>query len=406
LNKTKTEAMWLGKWSSREDTPHGLKWVQKMRILGIVFGQGEVETDNWGPKLAKLEKCLNVWRTRELSLIGKALIINTVGASRFWYAARVLPVPKWVVLHYEKLVWAFIWKTKLQPIARRTMIGPVKEGGIGMVDLVTKSKALRASTIAKGASSANNNWHYMLKYFVGVQLAPLRSVWAHLRDNKTPSAETPSCFLQLCVETLRETKHSQTQDIYKDLLKQIFQIPRPAIRWGIHNDCHWETLWERVRQRTSENKKNDLLWAIVHRGIKVRDRLYEWQVTQNRNCATCGKAETISHCFLEFARVKKVWRAFAPLIRAMVGPFTPNIQSVFLLTFTEPKETKLCTQASYIIKTVLYWIWHARNHATFNNDIEPYNDIIKYIKNDIDFRLKFSAVGLTEVKKQYYEQKP
>ncbi|KAK3728108.1 hypothetical protein QZH41_014265, partial [Actinostola sp. cb2023] len=133
LNKTKTEAMWLGKWSSREDTPHGLKWVQKMRILGIVFGQGEVETDNWGPKLAKLEKCLNVWRTRELSLIGKALIINTVGASRFWYAARVLPVPKWVVLHYEKLVWAFIWKTKLQPIARRTMIGPVKEGGIGML---------------------------------------------------------------------------------------------------------------------------------------------------------------------------------------------------------------------------------------------------------------------------------
>ncbi|KAK3731911.1 hypothetical protein QZH41_016956, partial [Actinostola sp. cb2023] len=87
LNKTKTEAMWLGQWSGRTDTPHGLKWVKKMRILGIVFGHGEVETDNWSPKLAKLEKSLNVWRTRELSLIGKALIINTIGASRFWYAA-------------------------------------------------------------------------------------------------------------------------------------------------------------------------------------------------------------------------------------------------------------------------------------------------------------------------------
>jgi len=403
LNKTKTEAMWLGQWSGRTDTPHGLKWVKKMRILGIVFGHGEVETDNWSPKLAKLEKSLNVWRTRELSLIGKALIINTIGASRFWYAARVLPVPKWVVLQYEKLVWAFIWKTKVQPVARKTMIGPIQEGGIGMVDLATKSKALRASTIAKGACRANNNWHYMLKYFVGTQLAQIRPVWAHLRDNKTPSAEKPTPFLQLCIETLRETKHSDTKDIYNELLKLVFQVPKPAIRWGIQANCQWKTLWQRVRQRIAENKKNDLLWTIVHRGVKVRDRLYEWQVTRNRNCATCGKPETISHCFLECKRVRKVWRTFTPLLRELAGPFAPEVQSVFLLTFTDPKESKLCKQASYIIKTILYWIWHARNHATFNNEVESHRDITNYIKKDMDFRFKFSATGLNEAKELYYE---
>jgi len=183
-------------------------------------------------------------------------------------------------------------------------------------------------------------------------------------------------------------------------------IPRPAIRWGIQHDCHWDTLWARVRQRTSENKKNDLLWAIVHRGIKVRERLYEWQVTQVRHCASCDKVETISHCFLECSRVRKVWRAFAPLIQAMIGSFKPDVQSVFLLTFIEPKEAKFCTQASYIIKTILYWIWHARNHATFNNEIETHHDIIKYIKKDIEFRIQFSATGLTEVKKHYNEKKP
>ena len=38
LNISKTEAMWLGSWKDRVDQPLGLKWVNKMKILGVVFG--------------------------------------------------------------------------------------------------------------------------------------------------------------------------------------------------------------------------------------------------------------------------------------------------------------------------------------------------------------------------------
>ena len=38
LNRSKTEAMWLGAWRSPEDQPLGLTWVQKMKILGVWFG--------------------------------------------------------------------------------------------------------------------------------------------------------------------------------------------------------------------------------------------------------------------------------------------------------------------------------------------------------------------------------
>ena len=37
LNKTKTEAMWLGQWKQRNDTPLGLKWVKHVHSLGIFF---------------------------------------------------------------------------------------------------------------------------------------------------------------------------------------------------------------------------------------------------------------------------------------------------------------------------------------------------------------------------------
>ena len=38
LNRSKTEAMWLEAWKFCNDEPHGLTWVRKMKILGVVFG--------------------------------------------------------------------------------------------------------------------------------------------------------------------------------------------------------------------------------------------------------------------------------------------------------------------------------------------------------------------------------
>ena len=45
------------------------------------------------PKINKLEKALNLWRARSLSLKGKALIINVLGLSKLLYLAKVLIVP-------------------------------------------------------------------------------------------------------------------------------------------------------------------------------------------------------------------------------------------------------------------------------------------------------------------------
>ena len=97
LNISKTEAMWLGAWRSREDMPLGLTWVKKMKILGIWFGVIPVEQDNWASKVSKLEKAVNLWKSRSLSFIGKCMIVNVVGLSKFYYLARVLVIPEWVI---------------------------------------------------------------------------------------------------------------------------------------------------------------------------------------------------------------------------------------------------------------------------------------------------------------------
>ena len=95
LNTAKSEAMWLGQWRDNGATPYGLKCVNKMRILGVFFSNGlvSVDQDNWKPKLDKLKSVLNLWSSHELSFISRSMILNVLGASRFWHVAKILAPP-------------------------------------------------------------------------------------------------------------------------------------------------------------------------------------------------------------------------------------------------------------------------------------------------------------------------
>ena len=138
LNVEKTKAMWLGAWCNRTETPYNLNWVHKLKLLGIWFGNIDTEQDNWKPKIEKLGKCLNLWKLRTLSLVGKSLIINLLGANKFWHLAKVLTIPKWLIAEYNKLVWPFLWGTKIETVSRKKCCNPIKDGGLNIVDFSLK----------------------------------------------------------------------------------------------------------------------------------------------------------------------------------------------------------------------------------------------------------------------------
>ena len=94
-----------------------------MKVLRVFFGTIPVEQDNWMPKTNKLEKALNLWRARSLSLLGKALIINVLGLSKLLYLAKVFIVPAWVFARVNSIAWPFFYgaaKWRLWPVILAT----------------------------------------------------------------------------------------------------------------------------------------------------------------------------------------------------------------------------------------------------------------------------------------------
>ena len=79
INASKSECLYLGGEINPGDNIHGIPIVQQLKILGYYFGHSKLicEFNNFYSKLIKIEKILNIWKQRNLTLFGKNLLINS-----------------------------------------------------------------------------------------------------------------------------------------------------------------------------------------------------------------------------------------------------------------------------------------------------------------------------------------
>ena len=248
-NKSKIEAIWLGAWRSRSDEPLGLAWVKKMKVLGVFFGTVPVELDNWMPKINKLEKALNLWKARSLSLLGKGLIINTLGFSKLLYLARVLIVPSWVFAQINAIIWPFLWGCRMETVARNTCYLKIKDGGINLFNLRLKCSALRVAGMISTLVNLTDSSFYLCRFYVGRCLSNLRSEWRLFASNLVLNTVSPTKFYSECVSVLSSLRFGDedlnSRNLYKLLLSKESSSPLLSGHWtpvlgpGFSLSSHW-----------------------------------------------------------------------------------------------------------------------------------------------------------------------
>ena len=186
-----------------------------MRILGVYFSKRlpSIDNDNWKCKPDKLQSVANLWSSRELSFIGRAMIVNMLHASVFgmwvkfcnnnnallalttkrhiYMTCDKLLLPKQVIDSYNSIVRPFIWKGKIEPVSRERYWAPVDKGGLNIVNFSVKCSSLSLSNFASLRDNFGTEmWHYLACYFLGNRLAKFD---AHFRlsSNAVPSCSTP-----------------------------------------------------------------------------------------------------------------------------------------------------------------------------------------------------------------------
>ena len=134
VNKSKSECLLLSfemDVSGYDEHFLGIPTVENLKILGHYHGKGDLVCNyqNFYSKLEKMSKILNIWRQRNLTFIGKNLLINSLSISLFIFNAQIDMPPVDFIKLVESLHKTFFVAGGRQKCLIRQSLQIIKMGG-------------------------------------------------------------------------------------------------------------------------------------------------------------------------------------------------------------------------------------------------------------------------------------
>ncbi len=173
LNKDKTEGILLGTLKNTVIEYSGIKFTNNaVRALGVYIGHDRQKCyeKNWTNKLEKIKIIFERWKNRNLTLFGKILIIKSLASSILIHTMSIIVTPEEVLKEIEKLIFNFLWNST-DRIKRKTLIGSKRDGGIKMLDIFCKDKALKAGWFRRlHTKNVNSDYLNMLLQRKGLSI--------------------------------------------------------------------------------------------------------------------------------------------------------------------------------------------------------------------------------------------
>ena len=134
-----------------------------VKILGMHFSYNATlhEEKNFLEIVKKMEKILQIWRMRSLTLQGKITVFKTLVISKLVYCSYLSYVPKSIIDLVKKMQKEFIWSDKPAKIKHNTMCNSYEQGGLQMSDIDFKIDALHLSWVRRFIQGDDHQWKHI-----------------------------------------------------------------------------------------------------------------------------------------------------------------------------------------------------------------------------------------------------
>ena len=280
--------------------PHPLAHVDAAKILGITLAADIKESRNltFQPIVQSIkQKCFEN-KSRILCLKQKIWFIKTYVLSKLWYAAQVLAVPQQFIRQIQSTSLYYIWSGSLFRVPYTTLVRPCTEGGLEMVDIKQKCKALLNSR-QMGISS---------------------------------------------------------KQLYQEYCSH---EPRPIPRVMEKNpNILWDKVWKNITSKVLTAEVQSAWYKAVHDLIPTRLRLHRIQMSPDDRCQKCNLnvPDSLQHRLTGCKQSKQIWRILAAHLTVLYQTGLEGIQPNILLypQFTFRNKEKLQRVTYLIAQTVFF----------------------------------------------------
>ncbi len=122
-----------------------------------------MNTLNRNEILERVDKNIKVYKNVKMNLYSKIFVINTKIASQVNYIASSVEIDKDTITSLKNKFIDFLWDGKTPKVKYTTIIGDHGEGGIRMIDIESRIKALQMGWIKR--SNQGQPWQHIFNSF-------------------------------------------------------------------------------------------------------------------------------------------------------------------------------------------------------------------------------------------------
>lgn len=115
-----------------------------------------------------MENHINKLAPRNLSLMGKATILNTLILVKIAYLSKSFPISQEILTQMHKKIFHYTWINKNnEPISRKALFLPKKKGDINIKEPEAHNLAMRTKHLLKLKYKENQPpWTYLATYWL------------------------------------------------------------------------------------------------------------------------------------------------------------------------------------------------------------------------------------------------
>jgi hypothetical protein len=139
----------------------GFKFVDQITLLGFILqNYGDLTSTNYEKVLMKVENLTRFWERFNLSIGGKISIYKSLLLPQINYIASILTPPDFIITRLNDSMEKFV--AGGLNIGKSKLYSPIKEGGVGMLNLADFIAALQCSWIKRCHGKIIDNWRFQL----------------------------------------------------------------------------------------------------------------------------------------------------------------------------------------------------------------------------------------------------
>ena len=247
--------------------------------------------------------------SRQLSLFGKTILINTLILAKTTFLSNIFSTPQITIHKIHKINFQYLWQNKTpEAIARKTLFLAKSKGSLYLKEIEAHNFAMRTKHLLSLKQKENQPpWMCLAIYWVEKDIYNYYQEFRHIQNNNIKTNKMPRLYYRDIIYQIKTQNpnipnlKNETETIYKEILEKGSQNHTISgeKKWKEKiTNIEFNKIWKNTYLSYSKPYTKDLLFKILHYATQTNN--YVYRISRNKTdikpyCDYCNLVEDNIH---------------------------------------------------------------------------------------------------------------